>query len=216
MEIRNAHFAIITLVGIAGYLIPLYFGNIWLAIGCILSTGIIFVALLVGNSRQFFKSKNAYRLLTLLAVVFVVAHTLRYSFDYNRRDLQTELLLEIRKTIEIGVANSDVKMALFEVLREYHLNDGDSIVNLANEMLEDRLTDEHIFLSKAGMEGYEKEELTEYFYESDNINDEFQVIVVSNIPNGEDPEFKNYNGNVGRLEMVFELSTNGVFYEIRN
>ena len=42
------------------------------------------------------------------------------------------------------------------------------------------------------------------------------MIVVTDVSRGENPEFKNYDGQVGRLEMEFTVNKQGVGYEVRN
>ena len=55
-----------------------------------------------------------------------------------------------------------------------------------------------------------------FFYEKDEAEDIVKFIVVANIPPGADPDYENYNGNSGRLEMQFTVSREGVDYEVLN
>lgn len=212
-------------IGAIGYLVPLYFGNIWLGLGILLLTATVFIAFLLGDSRQYFESKSAYRFVTGIVLVLVVFHAIRFSVDYGKRDFQKNLLLEIRKTIEEGIATNEVQGDMFYALRNYHSGEYDSIVSSAKDVFKDRIEADGVFLSKFDLRensdpnyviDEDADDEADLFYEFDEATDEMKVIVVANIPPGENLDFQNYNGNTGRFEMEFTLTKEGVSYEVAN
>lgn len=138
----------VLIFGVFGYLIPLYFGEVWLGLGILLISATIFIAILLGDSRQYFESKWAYRIITGLTLLLIVFHGLKFSIDYGKRDFQRNLLLEIRKTIEEGIATNEVQVDMFYALRNYHNGDYDSIVSSAKDVFKDRIEADGVLLSK--------------------------------------------------------------------
>lgn len=212
-------------IGTIGYLVPLYFGNIWLGLGILLLTATMFIAFLLGDSRQYFESKRAYLFFTGIVLVLVVFHAIRFSVDYGKRDFQKNLLLEIRKTLEEGIATNEVQGDMFYALRNYHSGEYDSIVLSAKDVFKDRIEADGVLLSKFDLRensdpnyviDEDADDEADLFYEFDEAADVMKVIVVANIPPGENLDFQNYNGNTGRFEMEFTLTKEGVSYEVAN
>ena len=209
---------ILLVVGIAGYLISLYFGVIWLGLGILMLSGTFFIGYLVGNSRQYFESKWAYRIITVFALSIVAFHALRFATDFERRDYKKNLMLQSRKTIDEGISKNTVQSMMLEILREYQTGEYKTINETVNANIGERLQKGGVFLSYYDLleEKPEEDDDTDFFYVMDEGKDSFQVIVVPNIPNGKDPGFENYNGKTGRFQMEFTLTKEGVKYEEAN
>ena len=71
----------VLIFGVFGYLIPLYFGEVWLGLGILLISATIFIAILLGDSRQYFESKWAYRIITGLTLLLIVFHGLKFRSE---------------------------------------------------------------------------------------------------------------------------------------
>ena len=218
MEIKKGFFLGMSVLALAGYLIPIYLGFMWVGLGLLLFFATVYMALLVGNSRQYFESKTNYRVITLLAACLMFFHAVRFVHDYQRRDYQKELLLEIRHTIDEGITKNDVQNALFEVLRSYKNEEFETIVASSKHYLGDRLGKDGVFISEFDLNqnNSEKNDFTDFFYNIDEEADEINITVVANIPHGQDLKFENYNGEMGRFEMEFTLTKEGVHYEVVN
>ena len=225
MKNTNKMLIAIPIIGAIGYLVLLYFGKIWIGLGILLLAATMFIALLLGNSRQYFESKSAYQFFTGIVLVLVVFHAIRFSVDYGKRDFHKNLLLEIRKTIEEGIATNEVQGDMFYALRNYHNGEYDSIVLSAKDVFKDRIEADGVFLSKFDLRensdpnyviDEDADDEADLFYEFDEAADVMKVIVVANIPPGENLDFQNYNGNTGRFEMEFTLTKEGVSYEVAN
>ncbi|MDZ7807775.1 MAG: hypothetical protein U5K71_11760 [Gracilimonas sp.] len=207
-----------------GFFIPLYFGKIWLGLFLAILIAVIFLGRLLSLSEKEFESKVAYRIVYGLVVLVVLFHAIAFAHDYGRKDYQKDLLLEIRKTIDSGITQADVREKLIYVLGQYHQNDRESIVATFRDQMPEHLGDDGVYLSdfdlrKAGgdssMANIDDDHIN-HFYEIDAEADEIKVIVVTDISLGSDPEFENYDGQKGRFEMVFTLNEEGVSYEVLN
>lgn len=215
------------LVGGIGFFIPLYFGNAWLALFIVLLVGTIFLGRMVSQSKEDFESKAAYRVVYGLVVLMVLFNAISFAHDYGRKDFQTDLLLEIRKTIDEGVTKADVQEKLVYVLGQYHQNDRESIADTFRELMGDNLGEDGVYLAdfdlrKSGklqsIDGINQRESDQinHFYIIDEEKDEVIVRVVAEVSLGEDPEYQNYDGQTGKFEMRFTLNEEGVRYEVLN
>jgi hypothetical protein len=211
-------------VGAIGFFVPLYFGKIWLALFVILVVAVIFLGRLLSRSKTEFESKWTYRVVYGALVLIVLFNAISFAHDYGMRDYQKEILLEIRKTIDSGIIQADVHEKLIYVLGQYHQNDSESMVGTFRDLMPQRLGEEGVYLSDFDLRKAEgdssmtdiEDDNINHFYEIDEDADEIKVTVVSNISLGEDPEFENYDGQKGRLEMRFTLNEKGVSYEVLN
>ena len=214
-------------VSAIGFLIPLYFGKVWLALFIAMITGIIFLGRLLSTAKDDFESKTAYRIVYTLVVLIVFFNALSFAFDYGRRDFQKNLLLEIRKTIDKGITKSDVQEKLIYVLGQYHQNDRESVVETFLDLMKDNLGENGVYLAdfdlrKAGKlkSGWglkqSKSDQINHFYTLDEEKDEVRVYAVTDVALGEDTEYQNYDGQTGKFEMMFTLNEEGVSYEVLN
>lgn len=211
-------------VAALGFFIPLYFGKIWLGLFIALITGVIFLGRILSLSEKEFESKWAYRIIYGLVVLVVLFHAIAFAHDYGRKDYQKDLLLEIRKTIDSGATQADVREKLIYVLGEYHQNDRESIVTTFKDLMNEQIGEDGIYLSDfdlrkaagdSSMADIDEDNLN-HFYEIDEEADEVRVIVVADVSIGSDPDYDNYDGQVGRYEMKFTLNEEGVSYEVLN
>ncbi len=211
-------------VAALGFFIPLYFGKIWLGLFIALITGVIFLGRILSLSEKEFESKWAYRITYGLVVLGVLFHAIAFAHDYGRKDYQKDLLLEIRKTIDSGATQADVREKLIYVLGQYHQNDRESIVATFKDVMNEQIGEDGIYLSDfdlrkaagdSSMADIDEDNLN-HFYDIDEEADEVRVIVVADVSIGSDPEYNNYDGQVGRYEMMFTLNEEGVSYEVLN
>lgn len=211
-------------VAALGFFIPLYFGKIWLGLFIALITGVIFLGRILSLSEKEFESKWAYRITYGLVVLGVLFHAIAFAHDYGRKDYQKDLLLEIRKTIDSGATQADVREKLIYVLGQYHQNDRESIVATFKDVMNEQIGEDGNYLSDfdlrkaagdSSMADIDEDNLN-HFYDIDEEADEVRVIVVADVSIGSDPEYNNYDGQVGRYEMMFTLNEEGVSYEVLN
>ncbi|MAO65503.1 MAG: hypothetical protein CL666_10935 [Balneola sp.] len=205
------------LAGSIAYLVPLYFGSIWLGYTLLLLITISFLGSLIWFARLNLESKISRRVVIGVTGTLLICNILLFVHDYNRKDYQKNILLEIRKILDTGIARSDVQKELTYVFSRYHTGDRNSVVETARDVMPERLGEDGIYLSEFDLEENSlNDDNTNYFYELDEEADELRVIVVTDVSRGENPEFKNYDGQVGRLEMEFTVNKQGVGYEVRN
>jgi len=213
------------IIAAAGYFIPLYFGHIWLGLFIALVTAVIFLGRLLSLGKEEVESAAAYRVVYGLIVLVVAFNALAFARDYGMRDYQKDLLLEIRKTIETGITRADVQEKMIYVLGHYHRNNRESVVETFKELMGDHLGENGVYLSDFDLNPVRKaasgsdlsdEDTINYFYKTDAEKDEVKVIVVSEIAPGSNAEYENFDGQTGRLEMMFTLNKEGVGYEVLN
>jgi hypothetical protein len=207
-----------------GFFIPLYFGKIWLGLFIALVIAVIFLGRIVSLSENEFESKGAYRIVYGLIALGVLFHAIAFAHDYGKRDYQKDLLLEIRKTIDSGGTQADVREKLVYVLSQYHENERESMVTTFKDLMSEQMGEDGIYLSDfdlrkaagdSSMADIDEDNLN-HFYEIDEEADEVRVIVVADVSIGSDPEYENYDGQIGRFEMMFTLNEEGVSYEVLN
>jgi hypothetical protein len=213
------------IIAALGFFIPLYFGKIWLGLFIALATGVIFLGRLLSLSEEKFESKTAFRIVYGVVVVIVLFNAIAFARDYGMKDFQKDVLLEIRKTIETGITQVDVREKFMYVLGTYHQQNKDSIVDTFKELFQQHLGKDGVYvsdydLSKAGKDSLvinpSSDDNVNHFYEIEEDEDEIRVFVVSEVALGEDPEYKNYDGQTGQFVMRFTLNKEGVNYEVLN
>ncbi len=225
MEKETKLFIAAVVLGAIGFFIPLYFGKVWLALFITLLMGTIFLGRIVSLSKDELDSKNAYRLVYGLVILIVLFNAISFAHDYGRRDFQKNILLEMRKTIDVGIIKADVMENFIYVLGQYHKNDRESVVETFRELMPEKLGDDGVYLADFDLKKPGKLESTakpvdtdklNYFYEIDEGEDEIKVLAVAEVSLGEDPEYQNYDGQKGKFEMMFMLNEEGVSYEVLN
>lgn len=213
------------IIAALGFFIPIYFGKIWLGLFIAFATGVIFLGRLLSMSEKEFESKSAYRIVYGFVAVIVLFNAIAFAHDYGRKDYQKDVLLEIRKTIETGITQVDIRGKFMYVLGKYHQENRDSIVATFRDLFPEHLGEDGIYLAEndlriAGKDSLATTRTTDdqinHFYEIDWVKDEIRVIAVSEISLGEDPEYENYDGQKGQFEMRFTLNKEGVGYEVLN
>ena len=201
-----------------GYLISVYFENIWLGYFILLAVSTVFIATLMGRSKAYFESIVSYRVVTGLAFLLILAHVIAFALDYNRRDFQKELVLEIRHRIDEGVAKSEIQGSLLYALSRYKVDEYSTVMEAYKSEYGERLAENGVYISDFDIEkpeGFDDDEM-DYYYEIDEANDEITITVATIVSNGEDPEFQNKNGQTGKYEIAFTLNKQGVNYEVLN
>jgi hypothetical protein len=199
------------------YVIPLSMGNIWLGYFLLLCVAVTFLGILIKFASSELDTKAFKRIFIGITGTLIAINILLFAHDYSRKDYQKDLLLEIRKIIDGGIAKTDVQKDMTHILARYHSEDRDSIVETARELIPEKLGENGIYISNFDLQQDSvNDDETNFFYEIDEEDDELIVIVVTDISLGEDPEFENYDGQVGRFEMEFTVNKEGVEYEVRN
>lgn len=203
---------------IFAYLIPLYFGKVWLGYFLLIFIGVLYLGSLIRFASLNLRSKSSRYIIMGLAGLLIVFQILAFAHDYSRKDYQKNLLLEIRKIIDSGITKSDVQKELTYVLAKYHKDDRDSIIETARDVIPEKLGEDGVYISDFDIKETDDEEddNLNYFYEIDEEADELTVIVVADVSRGEEASFENYDGQTGKYEMQFTLSDEGVDYEVRN
>lgn len=204
----------------AGFFVPLYFGKIWLALGMALAVAFLFLGSLLKQSKKDFESKWTWRVVAGLAVLIMLFNAISFVHDYGMKDYQKGLLLEIRKTIDSGITQADVREKFLYVLGQYHQNDRESIVATYRDLMSEHLGENGIYLSDQDLriekDSSNADDNINHFYEIDEDADEVKIIAVTDISLGSDQEYENYDGQIGRFEMEFTLNKEGVSYEVLN
>lgn len=213
------------LLGALAFFIPLYFGMVWLALFNIFVIAFLFLGRLVTWSKDIFESKSAYRIMYGLVGIIVLFNAISFTHDYARKDFQKNTLLEIRKIIDTGVTKADVQEKLVYVLGQYHQYDRESIVDTFRELMPESLGENGVYISDfdltksgklKGNIGPDESDQINHFYEINEEEDEIKVLVVADVSIGQDPEYRNYDGQYGKFEMMFTLNEKGVSYEVLN
>ena len=207
-----------------GFLVLLYIQKIWFGLFFAELVGIVYVIRLLVMNKKLFESIRAYRITFGLVLIVILVNSVWSIDQYNRRDFQKNLLLDIRKTIGKGVAKADVQKDLTYILGQYHLNKKTSIIESARELIPEKLGENGVYISNADLTNMKEKgnidwdgnDDTNYFYETDEDQDQLKVIVISEIALGELADYQNYDGQIGKYEMVFTLNKQGVKYEVLN
>jgi hypothetical protein len=200
------------------YLLPLYIGNIWLGYSLLLLVAVLYLASLIRFAGLNLKARSSRYIVMGIAGTLVVGQVLAFAHDYSRKNYQKNILLEIRKKIDTGIAKSDVQKELTYLFAQYHQEDRTSIVETARDLIPEKLGENGVYISDFDLDkkNMEEDDNANFFYEMDEAADELTVFVVSDVPLGDDPDFENYDEQTGRYEMKFTLSDEGVEYEVRN
>lgn len=207
-----------------GFLFLLSIQNIWFGLFFAELVGVVYIIRLLVISKKLSESELAFRITFGLVLIVILVNSTWSITQYNRRDYQKNLLLDIRKTIGIGVAKADVQKDLTYVLGQYHLNEKTSIIESARELIAEKLGENGVYISnddlrymkEKGNSNWDGNDDTNYFYEIDEDEDQIKVFVISEIALGEHTDYQNYDRQIGKYEMVFTLNKEGVKYEVLN
>lgn len=203
--------------GSLAYLIPLYFGQIWLGYFLLLSITVGYLVILFRSSREELESSSSKKVMMVLTGLLILSLPLSFLHHYSKKDDQKERLMEIRRTLETAITKGDVQKQMIHVLADYHDHERESIIASAKELMPEKLGKDGVYISDHILNEWDPEkESLNYYYELDEAADELRVIAVSEIAPGEDPNFENYDGHAGMLEISFKLNNEGAAYEIRN
>lgn len=208
-------------IATVSFMVALYFQKIWLALFLALITAVAFIGRLLSMSKSTLPNKASYRFIYSLFVIMVVFHAISFAHNYGRKDFQKDLLLNIRKTIEKGISKAEIQQKLVYVLQIYHTQEKESIVETAKEIMPENFSGDGIYVTEleireADKSGEKTDDNMNHFYTIDEQQDEIRVYAVSDIALGENPNYKNYDGQIGRFEIMFVLNKGGVDYEILN
>lgn len=213
------HFGLLV-VGTIAYVGLMFAGLPWAALGILLLAAITFIALLVGQSKAYLNSISTYRTITIFALILILGHGLRFALDHNRKDTQLETLMEIRSHIDRNTAKSDVMDKGFMIYRAYELGQFKSIFEATVALIGDRLLDNGVYVSDFDQSQLanttEQDDDADFLYEIDEQTDLVFFNIVANIPPGDNSEYQNVNGNIGKLELRVEVSKEGVSYAVLN
>lgn len=146
--------------------------------------------------------------------VLVVFSFISAAISYEGSNRQTELLPEIRTTIETSIAEVYIKESLLKTLRAYHLeqeSDGITLGSIFKSSYDSLITRDSIF-SHSDLE----DDATLTIYVSQISSDSVSLIAESEYIDGRDPEFQNFSGNTGQYQSKGILTKKGVHYERTN
>lgn len=206
------------IAGSFAYLIPLYFGNIWLGYFLLLSITIGYLLILFRSAQRKLDEPPAKWAFMGIVGLLVLFHAIAFFQHYARGNEQIERLLDARKSNVIEITKADVQKALTRVFAVYHRNEGSSILETAKEQIPQKLSDNGRYIADLewNKQDSNEDDALNYFYEMNEEADELSVIVVSDIALGEHAMFENYDGQTGQFEIAFHLNKEGVRHEIRN
>lgn len=222
MAQENKLLILSTILAVCSFIIALYFEKIWLALFLALIIAVVFMARLLKMSKQSFKTKASYRFFYITIISLTLFHAISFAHDYGMRDYQEELLLDIRKTIDTGITKVEIQQKLIYVLQVYHTEERDSIVDTFFDIMSNNISKNGVYLTDLEVEenalnsNDKTNDNINYFFEVNEQKDEVRFNVVTDISVGEDSNYKNFDGQTGRVEMMFVLNKKGVEYEVLN
>ncbi len=146
--------------------------------------------------------------------VLVVFSFASAAISYEGSSRQTDLLPEIRTTIETNIAETYIKEPLLKTLRAYRVereSDDISLESLFKSSYDSLITNDGIFTHSDL-----KDDATLTIYVSQINSDSVSLIAESEYIDGRDPEFQNFSGNAGQYQTKGILTKEGVHYERTN
>ncbi|MEX0647311.1 MAG: hypothetical protein WEA56_00265 [Balneolaceae bacterium] len=198
----------------AAFSLAFLFGDLWIGFFAALLISVIYLFLLdrwMVRPLASQKTRKTVRVLIILLAGFQIWVSVLH---FQRSGRQSEILSDIRTTIDGSISQLETERPLHTVLRHYHLqpDEEDKTVEvLFRELMDNRLLDDGTFLPSIG-----------------DINNEISftwlaaspdsVIITSiaSITKGEDPEFINANEQAGFYQANAILTPRGVRYEREN
>lgn len=147
--------------------------------------------------------------------VLVVFSFISASISYEGSSRQTELLPEIRTTIETNIAEMYIKEPLLKTLKAYHV-DQESRDNISIGSIFKTRYDSLIDKGSVFNYGNLGDDATLTIYCSQISSDSVSLIAESSYIDGRDSGFKNFSGATGQFQIQGILTREGLYYERTN
>jgi xanthosine utilization system XapX-like protein len=139
---------------------------------------------------------------TLLIVLFISAFVVSYTL-YERSQFQSELLTEIRSTIEVGIMTSELSTISLEVMK-HEGSFTEAIKELYGEDTE------------SGVEIRPFDDGTFRVVVTEIGEDVVVLSAISDWVRGRDADFQNLDGESGKVQTMITINQAGAFYERQN
>lgn len=186
--------------------------SLWLGFFIALGAGLVLLLIMTWNMLSGVQSAGIKK--TVGVLFFVLSALVIYNsvFEWNKSKQKNEILIEIRQTIDGGIAQMEAEEVLIESLRYKFLNDDvDNLAEAFRAVSGDRLKEDGTLLTKPEKQG-------QYLNFSANIvhPDSVVITVVADIAEGMEKDFSNSNGRQGKYQGMATLTPNGVRYVRQN
>lgn len=199
------------LIGVAFYL-PGEMASIWKQIlyGAV-AAAVFLVTFILFYPSDKNRKHNKWRI-TMAASILFVLFGIHFWIGQGEAQKQRQNLIDIRETIETGIAQNYVKQILLQTLRVYqrqeNANDFGAVFHAHYDSL---ITDGHINYAA------NRDEEVALRIDVDRATADSVVLVAYSayVP-GKDTEFQNYDGQTGHIQAKGILTKEGIVYERQN
>ncbi|MFN1835181.1 hypothetical protein AB2B38_007965 [Balneola sp. MJW-20] len=190
------------------FAVPAYFYAQWMALILSFISAVSFSLILLKRNKE--KLDHTYKVAATGIILLIIFSSGYIVHDYFRAEYQDEILVEIRQTIDSGIIGVQIKNDMIQSLKYYKSSDSDemTVSEAFSSYMGDKLNENGTIKPSQEKEG----DNISYHYEIKDA-DTVVIIAVTKVSKGNDPAFKNYDGQTGMGEYVGTLSNGGVEYE---
>lgn len=210
---NNILWLVVGFIGVASAVsLSFVFESHWVGYFASMTVAIIILALMASSMMKTITSSGMKKTIKYLFGFIVILHGYFSFFEWNRTEFQNETLTEIRRIIDGNIGQIESEKLLIQTLRSFYLSDSEQ--SLEEHFLEaagDRLKED----GAISMSEMNDENDLKLYYEIP-ASDSILIHVISMIAKGDDPEFENRDGQVGRYQATAILTERGVRYVRQN
>ncbi len=202
------------------FFIPAQEGSIWPSLIAGGVAALVYLTALSVYGIRKIESSGKRKLVTSTLVLLVIFSIASASISYEGSKRQTELLPEIRTTIETGMAETYIKEYLLKTMRTYYKEGEFGVDSSLGDIFHakfDSLIAEDRLLLYNGKDTYSEDEETQMKIFLHTVKADSVVLVAeSAYKDGIESEFENYSGAQGMYQTKGILTKEGIRYERAN
>ena len=198
---------------LGAFFIPEQSGSMWPSLFFSSSVVLLYLAAFCFVWLRRISSATSRKAIGWTLGILVICSGISAAFSYESSLRQKETLVNIRSTIERGIIQNYVNKPLLMTLRTHAQGSGDTdnFGKLFRAEYDSLITGE-------GMLAYDKDrdDSTVFVYIAKASADSVVIIGESVYLDGEDPDFENYSGAIGKYQVKGILTSGGIDYERAN
>lgn len=201
------------LLVLGAFFIPESSGSLWPSLIWAGAVALLYLLIFSFVWIRKFQSAAKRKAIGGVLAVIIVGSLVSAGISYEKSQRQSRLMKEIRKTIDSSVFEVQIKQAMLKTLKQYHIGNSTNETEIGELFLQNNdslITDDSLFYPK-GLE----QEIPDLIAIRLTLAKADCVVLVaeSGYVEGNDVNFKNKSGRMGKFQTRAILTKKGVQYE---
>lgn len=200
----------------AVFFIPDPAGDIWTSVWLSSTAAFLYLIVLAWIWLKQIRSKGRRMAIGIILGLLVLSSGMYGYFIHKRSQLTSTVLPQTKLNIEQSTAQAYIMEPFLSTMETYFMSEEErseqhSLSAIFTSKYDSLLTDDNVFQYGSGVHNRSLN-----LYLADAKPESVVIIGQSEIVDGEDPEFENYDGSTGKMQVRGILTPNGIHYERQN